>query len=120
MILILVIFCIVGVNADEQVVLSTGRYRFLCKTEELRGNNHIKWLSFEKYGHFSNPTSSEDLSILEPPDDGESNDAPGRFVFQDIKDFSPRGSFGFLAVNSSYKAYFPQNGGTEVLSNSVT
>ena len=62
----------------------------------------------------SNPSSSEDLKALEPPADAQDNDAPRRFVFQDMKDFSPRGSFGFLAVNSSYRPYFPQKGGTEV------
>ena len=62
----------------------------------------------------SNPTSSEDLKILEPPADAQDKDAPRRFVFQDMRDFSPRGSFGFLAVNSSYRPYFPQGGGTKV------
>ena len=62
----------------------------------------------------SNPTSSEDLKALEPPADAQDKDAPRRFVFQDMRDFSPRGSFGFLAVNSSYRPYFPQGGGTKV------
>ena len=61
-------------------------------------------------------TSSEDLKSLEPPDEAQNTDGPKRFVFEEMKDFSPKGSFGFLAVNSSYKAIFPQTGGTEVKS----
>ena len=63
-----------------------------------------------------NATSSEDLKSLEPPSEAQDKEEPKRFVFEEMKDFSPKGSFGFLAVNSSYKAIFPQRGGTEVKS----
>ena len=62
----------------------------------------------------NNATSSEDLKSLEPPSEAQDKEGPKRFVFAEMKDFSPKGSFGFLAVNSSYKAIFPQEGGTEV------
>ena len=65
--------------------------------------------------NLNDATSSEDLKSLEPPADAQNTDGPKRFVFEEMKDFSPKGSFGFLALNSSYRAIFPQTGGTEVI-----